>query len=236
MKVIVAGPPKTGTTSMALALRQLGYSVYDSPEQMTLLQTEWYNILINGHTPDFRQMFKGVDALTDGPGYYFWKQLLQVFPNAKVILLLRDEDSWAKSYKHQKEVEDANRWMSWFSPNFRRVYEVADAVEKLSMGSEKFVEYLYRWKLRLHNERVRAVVPKDQLLEFEIGDGWESLCKFLGKEVPQMAYPHANKNAGDFEEEFRKQRKQKLFTITAMLTCLFAVLLAVLFGRNAKEF
>ena len=195
---------------MALALRQLGYSVYDSPERMTLLQTEWYNILINSHVPNFQQMFKGVDALTDGPGYYFWEQLLQVFPNAKVILLLRDEDSWTNSYKHQREVEDANRWLSWFPPSLRRIYEIADASKELSMGSEKFVGYLYRWKLRLHNEIVRAVVP-------------------------QMSYLHANKDAGDLEEKFRKQRKQKLFTIGAMLMFLVAVLLAVLFGGSVKE-
>lgn len=43
-----------------------------------------------------------------------------------------------------------------------------------------------------HNEHIRFIVPKDKLLDFQVQEGWEPLCKFLGKPVPDEPFPHAN--------------------------------------------
>lgn len=219
MNIIVAGPPKTGTTSMCAALRRLGYVVYDSDEQIDLQLDDWYTILVRGEDPlqHLQRMYNHIEAVTDGPAYYFWEQLLALFPDAKVILLTRDEECWARSYKHQKKVEYRYRWLTRFSGKLRKVFEVVDAVEKLSMGSERFVEYMYRWKFRLHNERVKAVVPPTQLLEFSVKDGWKPLCEFLGVGEPSEEFPHANQAAGDYETEFRSLRNELVRTF--LLQC-----------------
>lgn len=226
MKVIVAGAPKTGTTSMAAALRELDYKVYDSEEQMTLQAEDWKKILIDGEDPSLhlKRMFMDVDAVTDGPGFCFWEQLLNAFPDAVVILLDRDEDRWAKSYKLQKEVEYRYRWMARFNREMRDIYQMADKTEQISMGSEHFVEYLYRWKFRLHNEKVRAVVPKEKLLKFSVKDGWEPLCQFLGKDVPKIPFPHVNQNADYFEQQFQQERNELIKNLSIKITGIVGVL------------
>lgn len=193
---------------MAAALRELGYTVYDCEEQMTFQTEDWKKILIDGEDPSLhlKRMFMNVDAVTDGPGFCFWEQLLNAFPEAVVILLNRDEDRWAKSYKLQKEVEYRYRWMARFSRETRDIYDLADKTEQISMGSEHFVEYLYRWKFRMHNDKVRAVVPKDKLFEFSVKDGWVPLCRFLGKDVPNIPFPHVNQNSEYYEQQFREER------------------------------
>lgn len=85
MKVIVAGMPKTGTKSMNAALKKLGYSVYDFPENAFLLSNEYENIVCKGwEISDFRRMYENVDAVVDFPAFYFWDEIHKAFPDAKV--------------------------------------------------------------------------------------------------------------------------------------------------------
>ena len=87
MKVIVAGFSKTGTKSMCAALKELGYKVYDHEEHFRFLGDKWTKILEEGGTTDdFRQMYEGVDAVTDVPAFYFWQEIHKAYPNAKVRL------------------------------------------------------------------------------------------------------------------------------------------------------
>ena len=85
MKVIVAGSSKTGTKSMVVALNQLGMRVYDAMEHYSCLRDDWLKICSEGgNIADFKRMYQGVDAVTDLPVWYFWEELLQAFPDAKV--------------------------------------------------------------------------------------------------------------------------------------------------------
>ena len=85
MKVIYAGFSKCGTKTMAQALRDLGYNVYDFMENYEFLGDKWMKIFQEGGTKeDFYEMYKDVDAVTDAPCCYFWKQILEAFPDAKV--------------------------------------------------------------------------------------------------------------------------------------------------------
>ena len=77
MKLICAGLPKTGTTSMADALRILGYKVYDCPEHFDLHVDEWLAIYCGEKTPDFVAMYEGVDAVTDLPPAFWYEEILQ---------------------------------------------------------------------------------------------------------------------------------------------------------------
>lgn len=85
MKIICAGPMKTGTKSLSMALKILGYSVYDFPEQFYILEDKYKKVFAGTAEPsDFYDMFKDVDAVIDTPGYHYWKEILDAFPNAKV--------------------------------------------------------------------------------------------------------------------------------------------------------
>lgn len=91
MKVIYVGYCKTGTTSIANALRILGYKVYDFKENFQYLCEEWTKILKSGECrpEDLRKMYEGVDAVTDVPVYHYWRQFVEAFPKAKVCCLLK---------------------------------------------------------------------------------------------------------------------------------------------------
>ena len=85
MKIIVAGISKTGTKSMTLALKELGFNVYDYLEHYLFNGDDWINICTNGGTiEDFRRMHEGVDAVVDMPSWHFWEELHEAFPEAKV--------------------------------------------------------------------------------------------------------------------------------------------------------
>lgn len=85
MKVIFAGYSKCGTKTMAEALRELDLKVYDFMENYEFLREEWMQVYNKGATiEDFRKMYEGVDAVTDMPCFYFWEELLEAFPEAKV--------------------------------------------------------------------------------------------------------------------------------------------------------
>lgn len=85
MKIICAGPVKTGTKSLHLALQILGYSVYDFPEHFYYLGEEWKQVFDGkATTNDFKNMFSNVDAGIDTPFYHYWKEVLEAYPKAKV--------------------------------------------------------------------------------------------------------------------------------------------------------
>jgi len=85
MKIIVASYPKTGTKSIAYALKYLGYNVYDYLEHFWYHEKEWKEICIHGSSVDtFKKMYSDVDAVVDLPAFYFWEEIHEAFPDAKV--------------------------------------------------------------------------------------------------------------------------------------------------------
>ena len=91
---------------MANALEILGFKVYDWKEHVTIHVDEWLDLYLKGKTPDFASMYKDVDAVTDIPANIWYEEILQAFPDAKVILSVRDsEDAWLKSFVRENDVE-----------------------------------------------------------------------------------------------------------------------------------
>ena len=82
----------------------------------------------------------------------------------------------------------------------------------------------------------QALVPEDQLLVYRVGDGWGSLCEFLGHDVPDKAFPHENKaGTGDtisgkyvkFSVFSRGNREvnislMKIFAVTSLILGIFS--------------
>ncbi|XP_078495834.1 uncharacterized protein LOC144751854 [Ciona intestinalis] len=210
MKVIVAGFPKTGTKTMQAALKELGYNVYDYMENFEFLEKEWKQICtVGGSTELFRKMYENVDAVTDIPGCAFWDEILKAFPDAKVILTLREnEDEWFESFERQANENLSLKWKLkiLLSVTGLRLYNHGRRIV-LSTLSYKLDDALNKTVLKMryrrHNAHVLQNAPKDHLLVFNVKSGWGPLCTFLGVPVPDTPFPHKNKNASIVEEMFK---------------------------------
>lgn len=148
----------------------------------------------------FDQVLWRYDALTDTPCVLFSEELLSAYPDAKVILTERDVDSWVASMQRSYYKVLNSRGMQLLR---RLDGDFLGKYYAMGMGS------LNTWtggdpqnfdKLKegyaAHYERMRAIVPKERLLEWHPRDGWEPLCEFLGKEIPEGEFPKVNQ--GDF--------------------------------------
>jgi hypothetical protein len=201
MKIIGAGLSKTGTTSLSEALTALGFTClhYDQ---------ERLNDVLEGAAsdPDFRR-YDDVDAVTDIPTAYFYRELLEAYPDSKVILTVRDVDEWWSSIRiHFNErfpivpptLRDQLR--SWLrrtdeTERWRQNMRFRTNLRSCVYGSADAREYLYKKRYVDHNRAVRRDVPGERLLVMDIaaGDGWSQLCGFLGVPEPDIPFPHRNR-------------------------------------------
>ncbi|KAL4900804.1 hypothetical protein BDW74DRAFT_182393 [Aspergillus multicolor] len=147
-----------------------------------------------GEGVDWDHMFRGYDATTDWPAAAFWEPLLKAYPSAKVILTVRDPESWYASVGktiHDLPVnEDGDfKWPERIMATWNMARTIVkDGELKLYDDKQATLE-----QYTAHISRVREVVHEDQLLVFEASQGWEPLCTFLGADVPEgIPYPHVN--------------------------------------------
>ena len=229
MKIIGAGLSKTGTTSLAAGLRILGFNVFHFAEHLSIHRKQWLDLYFNGVEPDFAAMYEEVDAVTDLPPALWLKEILKSFPDAKVILTVRDsEDVWAESLVNHMSL------VSSLLPSWYRVFPSANeemnfltALRCAAYGSEDLsMSPLYKKKYREHNDRVQAVVPADQLLVFNVKQGWQPLCEFLGCEVPSREFPRRNVAGTEVKSDHHLIRMRRRAKIVSWL--LLAILIAVL--------
>lgn len=138
------------------------------------------------------------DVITD-MGCFFVEQLIDAYPEAKVVLTQRDFDSWWKSYDSQvlkATWHPANTVLQLLVAPLAN-YRATPAVKKMLFGSTQtktLAEYkacIRQWYDDYY-AMVRRKVPADRLLEYNLGDGWEPLSKFLDKPVPEAPFPHVN--------------------------------------------
>ncbi|XP_078491386.1 uncharacterized protein LOC100177270 isoform X1 [Ciona intestinalis] len=212
MKVIYAGFPKTGTKTIEAVFREFGYNTYDFLENSYYHGKDWRRIIKEGGTvEDFRRMYEGVDALVDGPCFMFWEEILEAFPDAKIIFSVRDEESWLPSFKKQIRSLATNHMyvlMQILSYSGWRHFQFSNACALVQLGSTinwPWCEYPYSptvWKriYRNHNNYVLHNAPKDKLLVFDFKDGWGPICEFLGEKVPDKPFPHRNIGASIVKE------------------------------------
>lgn len=230
----MAGQSKTGTKSMAWAMQELGMNVYDAMEHYVHLEKDWIKILTTGGTPeDLRRMYKGVDAVTDIPVWYFWEEFLEAFPECKVVLTEREEDSWIQSMVHQTARGSStmnSSVMCILSPTFQRLTKfwliVGTALFKGPnppvLSIQKLNVLLARMQYRRHYAYIKATAPKDRLLVFNMRDGWEPLCRFLDLPIPNKPFPHRNKN-GEIVKELMQTHpvfKRMQLELTISMGCI----------------
>ena len=193
MKVICAGLAKTGTTSLAKALQVLGYNVYDFQQHYEFHFQQWLDSFETDRHPNFKKIYQGVDAVTDVPPAFWFEEISADFPEAKVVLTVRDsEDAWLKSYKEHLQL--ASGFFTLYKPLFiivpwmRKAKHFVDTLHQAIYGSfNPEATALYRVKYRQHNERVQAVIPAEKLLVFNVKQGWK-LWRTIGAKIQLLNF------------------------------------------------
>ncbi|XP_031567600.1 uncharacterized protein LOC116302451 [Actinia tenebrosa] len=244
MKIICAGLMKTGTKSLTRALRVLGYKVYDFDDQNLHFGDEFNGLYFKNQVPDFYRMFKDVDVVVDFPSYFFFEELMEAFPEAKVILTVRtDEDAWEGSFKNQLDVIQSSFLTKYkiVFPSFEKLHRLYWKNIAAVFGiTDSTATYIARKRYRWHNDRVKFVVPADKLLVFSVEQGWKPLCEFTGKDVPDQPFPHLNVK-GEIMETFvaeteygKKIQDEVKFVVNCLLIFL-CIIGAVLLSYLLKQ-
>ena len=237
MKVICAGFLKTGTKSITKALQHLGFTVFDWEEQTYDFLDHWVDVFQNGVKPDVKRVYQNADVCVDIPGYFFFEEILEAFPDCKVILSVREEDSWIESLVRQLDSSSRSK-ISMLSPTARKMHYFVDSFFNAAIGTFNTKStYVIRKRYRIHNHRVKSIVPADKLLVYNVKEGWKPLCDFLECEVPTIAFPHENIKA-EIIAKFRQSRcaqqiKREVLrgyiAIGAVLIVIVAIILAFCF-------
>lgn len=149
-------------------------------------------------TSRLRALAKGYCSTVDTPFCDLIPELVAAYPDAKFILTLRDSEAiWWRSWSESVGIVfDTETWRYrifrclTFPVHFlRRIDAMSQEVNKrLRRDWGSIGPHIYSQ----HNQRVRELVPKDRLLEYNIKEGWEPLCRYLGVEVPDQPFPRLN--------------------------------------------
>ncbi|KAH7024572.1 P-loop containing nucleoside triphosphate hydrolase protein [Microdochium trichocladiopsis] len=219
MQVLSLGMPRTGTASIREALRiLLDEPVYHAFELLDHVDhcPRWEAAITakfsekDRLSPLAQQQRQHLDemlplgdyaAVTDMPAVCFAEEMVAAYPHAKVILVERDIESWFRSFDSiiaAPMFHPANNIIAaidlWFLGPVARVHHSwirgwfgARTLEEMRSGA--------RGHYRDYYAMVRRVTPPERLLEYELGSGWEPLCEFLGKPVPDVPFPKVNESA-----------------------------------------
>lgn len=197
LDIIGTGFGRTGTDSMRHALNMLGVGpTHHMLEigQETEMSAHW-RALINGAQPEWETLFAGYSACVDWPSAHYWRSLIEVYPQAKVLLTMRSAESW---------------WTS-FEATILKVIKTSDdpagfatrlVAEQVFGGRPDDRDHAIATFNRNVEEVIETVDPA-RLLIHNLGDGWGPLCDWLGVPVPDAAYPSGN-NPKDFAGHVKK--------------------------------
>lgn len=244
MKVLALGLGRTGTASLRAALQELGFndtyhmmnaSVENPPDCLcwmdafaakyegkgTFGRKEWDALL--GHCM----------AVCDWPAIAFAKELIEAYPEAKVIITTRDVDSWHASVMKTvnwrandpelKAVANFDWSAGLYYPMLRKFWDHFFYGDFENRGKERF---------HAHYEEIRALVPPENLLEYRVSSGWKPLCDYLGMPVPNTPFPRSN-DTEQFVERCRTQNRRQMMNVIframvvgvpILATCLSATL------------
>jgi hypothetical protein len=198
LQLIGAGLGRTGTLSLKAALERLGYGpcyhmleIFGAPERAR----QWVDQMRSG-SHGWDAIFDGYRATVDWPAAAFWRELVERYPDAKVLLSLRDADRWYDSVRdtiyHTLTQELPAEATDTFREFHAMVYElIFERTFEGRLGEREYAKRVFDE----HNQAVIDAIPASRLLVYRPGDGWEPLCRFLGVSVPAEDFPHLNDTA-----------------------------------------
>jgi len=192
LRVVGAGLGRTGTQSLETAFEQLlGAPCYHMleviahPEHIAVWQRA-----IDGEPPDWSAFLRPYGAAVDWPVAAFWRELSDAFPDAVVVLSVRDADAWWRS-AHQT-IFEVSRQPPPPDPLFRDQLAMVQSLfaARFTPAFQDRAAAIAAYEA--HNDAVRAAVAPDRLVEWHPGDGWAPLCSALDVPVPDEPFPHTN--------------------------------------------
>jgi hypothetical protein len=222
IRVIGAGVGRTGTKSLQVALEQLGLNkcyhmdeVMGHPEHIPL-----WTAAANGQKIDWDRIFQGYQATVDWPGAAFYRQLMNYYPDAKVILSVRDPDSWYASasttiYPSMRTFPVS--WLRRVLPELRQFHHMSNAVIWDGTFHGQFTDKAAAIAIvGQHNAEVQRIVPRERLLVYDVRQGWGPLCAFLKVPVPATPFPQRNSQA-EFNQAIRERLQPLQYALGGVL-------------------
>ncbi|KAI8098790.1 P-loop containing nucleoside triphosphate hydrolase protein [Halteromyces radiatus] len=212
LEVIGAGYGRTGTMSLLKALQILGYRTHHG---LSILEDDSADLGVfhraydhpDTHEDEWEKVYGDYTASLDFPSAAFYKELSEKYPDAKVILTIRPAEDWFKSMQKTILKEFAETPMTIGAEAMTKFLSHITFNGKLGKHLEKPADKEYMCQLfNDHTEQVKKTIPADRLLILHLGDGWEPLCRFLGKDIPNEPYPHKN-TTDDFLNEFEEGKR-----------------------------
>jgi len=204
MRLIGAGLPRTGTLSQKVALEMLGLRpCYHMVNVLgDLDEARHWRRALEGEAP-WEEVFDGFQATVDWPGSFFYRELVDVYPDAKVLLSVRDAEAWERSMREtifgifygDMLMRDLSTARARIDEKWRGYIEMMEGMWQqsglIADGADTTSESM-RTAMERFNEEVQATVPAERLLVWTPSDGWEPLCEFLEVPVPDTPFPHLN--------------------------------------------
>jgi hypothetical protein len=191
LEVIGVGYGRTGTLSLKTALERLGFGpCYHAVEFMRHPehQARW-EAAFQGN-PQWEEVFAGYRSTVDFPGTAFWRELVDAYPQARVILTVREPQEWYASMREtflafagpegQPPIPGAGEG------SFVRGGDWSQMMADLQDEDTAIADF------QRHIEEVRRYVPGHRLLVYEVRQSWQPLCDFLEVYVPAEPFPRLN--------------------------------------------
>ncbi|KAH7094592.1 P-loop containing nucleoside triphosphate hydrolase protein [Paraphoma chrysanthemicola] len=203
MRLLVLSAPRTGTESLNAALEQLGYNVFSFGKMMSNWRETiplWTEAIEAKHfgkgkpydREEFDKLLGDYDVVKCPHALLFSEELVKAYPEARVIITLRDFESWKRSM-------DNTIWPLRHSVGYRLLHRFDDfrrvwwpfmclVIDTAYVGWEENSKEMYEE----HHRQMRKLVPPSRLLEFWPKDGWKPLCTYLEVPVPNAPFPRVN--------------------------------------------
>jgi Sulfotransferase domain len=208
IQIIGAGFGRTGTLSLKLALEELGFrpcyhmvELLQNPDDVVLWEEAGEGQAIN-----WNSLLEEYEAIVDFPGCRHYRELMNYYPDAKVILTVRDPETWYESSRNtileagpksfQKLITII---LQTFSSRLRKVMRIVrlnrhywQQIFEGRLEDKSYVMSVFNQ----HINEVKQTVPSERLLVYQVKEGWEPLCRFLGKPIPEgQPFPNLNKRS-----------------------------------------
>ena len=197
LKVIGAGFGRTGTLSLKEALEKLGFGPCHHMKEVMLNseQAEYFYLASMGEKVDWDEVFKDYNSAVDWPAAAYYKELSEKYPNAKVILGMRDAGSWydSASTTIYQMSQNFPKWIRLIFPRTKKLFKMIDKTIFGEVFSYRFEDRESAMQVfNDHVEEVKRSIPEERLLMHSAKDGWGPLCAFLDAPVPEEPYPWVN--------------------------------------------
>jgi hypothetical protein len=204
MQLIGAGLPRTGTLTQKLAFEMLGLGpCYHWVDVLAdLNRVEQWERALDGQNP-WEEILGSYESTADWPAGFFYAELVDAYPQAKVVLSVRDPERWEASFRETiwnmcfggSLIRHLSAARAEVDPRWERYLRLVDRMfwtERGTFAGANATPEEMIVAMQGHEEAVKRVVPAERLLVWDVTEGWEPLCAFLGVGVPDEPLPHVN--------------------------------------------